>query len=128
MPQWDEYKQIAKGRGALALELYVITSTPTAPPEAVKAVLAEHLAYQRKLEEQGTLVLAGPLSDETGTQMQGSGMMIYRAESMEAATAMAEADPMHQQAARSFTLRKWLVNEGTINLSVGLSTGQIRFS
>jgi hypothetical protein len=51
-------------------------------------------------------------------------MIIYRAASMEAARALAEADPMHSAQARSYTLRKWLINEGSLNISIGLSTGQ----
>ena len=96
---------------------------PAGDPEAVKASLPDHLAYQRNLEESGRLLMAGPISDESGEQMIGAGMIIYRADSMEDATQLAEEDPMHKSGARSFCLRKWLVNEGRLNVSVGLSTG-----
>lgn len=121
MPAWETYKQEARARGALALELFVAVSAPVAAPEALRAVLPDHLAYQGELERAGKLAFAGPLSDETGTEMIGMGMMVYRAETFEAARALAEADPMHKAGARSFTLRKWLVNEGSLTLSVGLS-------
>lgn len=124
MVAWNEYKELARGRGALALELYVVESTPSSTPEKVKAVLPAHLEYQREMELNGKLVLAGPTSDATGEQMQGAGLIIYRANSMEEAEAMAKADPMHAEGARSFTLRKWLVNEGSLSISVGLSTGK----
>ena len=55
--------------------------------------------------------------------MQGAGMMIYRAVSLEEARALAEADPMHATGTRSFVLRRWLINEGSVTLHVGLSTG-----
>ena len=126
MVAWNDYKAIAKERGALALELYVVESTPKSSPEAVKAHLPAHLDYQRDLEQRGLLVLAGPLSDSTGESMEGAGMILYRAETMEAARALAENDPMHQSGARGFTLRKWLVNEGSITLNVGLSTGHAK--
>lgn len=122
MPAWDEYKAIARDRGALALEFYVVWSWPCAAAEVVKEVLPAHLAYQQDMETAGHLAMAGPLSDESGQEMQGAGMIIYRAESMEAARAMAEADPMHARGARRFDLRKWLVNEGGLTVSVGLST------
>ena len=124
MVAWTEYKQTAKERGALALELFVVESTPAKGPEAVKENLPAHLAYQRSLEEQGILVMAGPVSDPTGEEMFGGGLIIYRASSMDEATKLTSADPMHQSGARSFTLRKWLVNEGSISLNVGLSTGR----
>ena len=50
------------------------------------------------------------------------GMIIYRAESLDAARALADADPMHQSGARSYTMRRWMINEGSFNLNVGLST------
>ncbi|WP_417523636.1 YciI family protein [Marinovum sp.] len=128
MPSWDSYKTEARARGALALELYVAHSVPAGDPAAVKAALPDHLAYQARLEAEGKLALAGPLSDETGTQMEGMGMIVYRAESLEAARALAEADPMHRAGARSFTLRRWLINEGSLTLSVGLSGKTVALS
>ena len=125
MVAWADYKAEAKSRGALALELYVALSTPAKAPVDVKAALGDHLAYQAQLERDGALAFAGPMSDESGDQMQGMGMMIYRAESLEAARALAEADPMHARGARSFTLRRWMINEGSFTLSVGLSTNGI---
>lgn len=125
MVAWNDYKAQAKSRGALALELFVVRSTPAAAPEAVKASLPAHLDYQRSMEEAGKLVLAGPMSDLSGDNMQGDGMIIYRAASLAEARAMAEADPMHASGARSFEIRKWLVNEGSLTLGVGLSTGRV---
>lgn len=128
MPDWKDYKKEAKERGSLALELYVVESTPAKPPEEVKANLADHLSYQRSLEEAGVLAFAGPLSDLTGELMQGAGLIIYRSNSMEEAKKIADADPMHKAAARSYTLRKWLINEGSLSLNVGLSTGKVDFN
>lgn len=126
MVAWVEYKSHAMERGALALELYAAQSTPHGSPEDVKAHLADHLAYQAELERAGQLAFAGPMSDETGANMQGMGLIIYRAESLEAARALAEADPMHKSGARTFVLRRWLINEGSLTLQVGLSTGTAR--
>ena len=123
MVAWADYKAEAKSRGALALELYVVHSTPAKAPEDVKAALPDHLAYQAELERAGKLAFAGPMSDETGEHMQGMGLIIYRAESLNAARALAEGDPMHKSGARSFVLRRWMINEGSITLSANLSTG-----
>lgn len=128
MVAWAEYKATAKARGALALELYVAHSTPAKGPDDVKAALPDHLAYQAELERNGHLAFAGPLSDESGDQMQGMGLIIYRADTFEAARALAECDPMHKSGARSFVLRKWMINEGSLTLQVGLSTGGTRLS
>ena len=125
MVAWADYKSDAKKRGALALELFVAHSTPAKTPEDVKAALPDHLAYQARLEAQGQLAFAGPMSDETGEHMQGMGLIIYRAASFDAARALAEGDPMHKSGARSFILRRWMINEGSLNLSVGLSTNAV---
>jgi uncharacterized protein YciI len=122
MVAWTNYKADAKARGALALELYVATSTPAKEPQDVKAVLPDHLAYQAELERAGSLALAGPMSDESGENMQGMGLIIYRAESLEAARVLADNDPMHKSGARTYVMRRWMINEGSLNLSVGLST------
>ncbi len=65
------------------------------------------------------MAFAGPMSDETGTFMQGIGLIIYRAESLAAARALADADPMHKSGERTYVLRRWLINEGSFTLSVG---------
>ena len=123
MVAWADYKADAKSRGALALELYVAHSTPAKAPQDVKASLPDHLAYQADLERAGQLAFAGPMSDETGEHMQGMGLIIYRADSLEAARALADADPMHKSGARTFVLRRWMINEGSVTVSAKLSTG-----
>ena len=125
MVAWSEYKQIAQDRGSLALELFVAISTPVKSPQELKAALPEHLAYQSELEQSGALVFAGPLSDLTGEQMEGAGMVVYRAESLAAARTLAEADPIHTTGAREFTLRRWLVNEGSLTLDIKLSAQRV---
>ena len=57
----------------------MVMSTPVAPPEKVKEILPRHLEYQVKLQNDHSLVFAGPLSDDTGENMEGAGMIIYRA-------------------------------------------------
>ena len=121
MPNWEDYKKTARARGALALELYVVESTPKGDIELLQATLPDHLAYQKEMEAEGALVLAGPMSDESGMAMQGVGLIVYRAPSFEDAKALAEADPMHKAGARSFKLRRWLVNEGSLNITLSLS-------
>ena len=125
MVAWADYKADAKSRGALALELYVAMSTPAKEPQDVKASVPSHLAYQAELERDGSLAFAGPMSDESGEHMQGIGLIVYRAESLDAARALADADPMHKSGARTYVMRRWMINEGSLNLSVGLSTNGV---
>lgn len=127
MPAWNDYKSEAKARGSLAFELYAVTSTPAGDPAALKANLPDHLAYQGTQEKLGKLFLAGPMSDETGDLMEGVGLIIYRAASLDEARALAENDPMHLSGARTFTLRRWMVNEGALSFSMQLSAQSVGF-
>ena len=70
--------------------------------------------------------MAGPMSDLSGEMMEGVGMIVYRAESLEAATAITAADPMHQSGARDYTIRRWLVNEGSFQLDIKLSAQSVK--
>jgi len=126
MPAWSEYKQAAVERGSLALELYAVISTPAKSPEELKTHLPAHLDYQSEQEQQGRLVMAGPLSDLSGELMEGVGMIVYRAASLEAATALAEQDPMHKTGSREYTIRRWLVNEGSFQLDIKLSAQSVK--
>jgi len=128
MVAWTEYKSAAKERGSLAFELYVAHSTPAAPPEQLKEHLPSHLAYQASLEAAGSLAFAGPLSDLSGDHMEGMGMIVYRARSLEEAKSFAEADPMHSSGTRTYSLRRWMINEGSFQLNVQLSAQSVNFS
>ena len=125
MPKWEDYKNEAKSRGALAMELFVVRSIPAGDIDLVKATLPAHLAYQKEMEAAGSLVMAGPTSDATGEMMEAEGMIIYRAANLEAARAIADADPMHAAGARSYDVRKWLVNEGSLSFTVSLSSQSV---
>lgn len=84
------------------------------PGEMMK-VLPDHLAYQIEIEKNGTLFAAGPVDGEDGGRV--GGMIVYRAGSFEAARAIADADPMHAQGMRTYTINKWTLNEGGFTLS-----------
>lgn len=128
MPKWEDYKAKARARGALAFELYVVHSVPAGDPAAVAAALPDHLAYQAQQEAEGALVFAGPMSDESGEEMQGMGLIVYRARSYEHARQLTAKDPMHKTGARSYVLRRWMINEGSLTVSVRLSGQAVELS
>ena len=70
------------------------------------------------------LFAAGPFADDEEQAWEGEGMVILRANTLEEARSMAENDPMHKSGARTFRLRPWMLNEGSITLKVTYSNGK----
>jgi len=103
----------------LRQSLYVITTTPARGP-GMQDVLPAHLEYQIKMERDGILFGAGPLFEE-GTQTPYGGMIIVRAKSEAEARALADADPFHAAGLRSYTLNRWMLNEGAMTFTVRYS-------
>jgi uncharacterized protein len=121
---WNNLIKDGRDRGFLVKTLYAVSTVPVNGLAPVLAVLDEHAAYQVKLEEEGTMFVAGPFSSIDETEWEGEGFFVYRAESREEAIRIAEADPMHSSGARTFTVRTWLLNEGTFRVHINYSTGK----
>ena len=115
-PSWKDMIASATAKGMLAKELFVVFTEPTGDLAAVQEARAEHLKYQ------------GPFANDSGDAWSGEGMIIIRASSIEEATEIAQADPMHSSGARRFRIRPWLVNEGGFNLRVTFSDGKQRLA
>ena len=78
---------------------YLITTLRT--PEFQMSVRPDHLAYLDSLRQQGTLELAGPFTDKTG------GAYVIKADNLEAARAIAFADPLHLSKSSVLTVHEW---------------------
>ena len=115
---WEELVDFSRTQGLLAQRLYVVFSEPTGGLGPIRENIDRHLAYQAELEGEGTMFAAGPVATDDEQQWLGEGMFAYRADSMEAARRLAEGDPMHQSGARSYRIRPWLLNEGTMSVRV----------
>ena len=115
---WTELVQYSQDHGLLAKRLYVVLSEATNGTGPVMGALEPHLAYQGRLEADGTMFAAGPLSTDDEKSWAGDGMFVYRAASLAQARSLAEGDPMHQVGARRFRVRPWLLNEGSVSVRV----------
>ena len=106
----------------LQKQLYAIFTTPTGAIEQILENLAEHLAFQVSLEKEGVLYAAGPMWSDDEQSWDGDGLVVVRAASREEARAIAERDPMHISGARKFTVRPWMINEGTVTIRLDSSS------
>jgi uncharacterized protein YciI len=125
---WQDRLTNARAAGLLAREFFVVHSDPAGDLDKVRKCLKQHITFQKEIERAGNLFAAGPLSDETGTQWTGRGLIILRAENLAAAHAIAKADPMHSSGARTYTLLPWMMNEGKFTLDITLSEKSVSFS
>jgi uncharacterized protein YciI len=107
----------------LRKQLYVVLTKPAQGLEPIMKVLNEHLQFQMDLERRGIMFGAGPFWTDDEQSWEGEGMVIIRAESLAEAKRIAASDPMHKSGARTFTVRPWLLNEGTLTIKVSYSDG-----
>ena len=109
--------------GMLQKQLYVVHTKPTNGLGPVMQNIEPHLKFQIELEEKGIMFGAGPFWDDAEEKWEGEGMVIIRAGSLAEAREIADSDPMHKSGARSYTVRPWLLNEGTVTVKVRYSDG-----
>lgn len=121
---WNELLEWSRRQGLLAKRLYVVVSEPTNGLGPVLENLDPHVAYQTRLEKEGAMFAAGPLSDDAEQEWNGEGLFVYRADSRKDAVKLAEADPMHASGARKFVVRPWMLNEGTFSVRLYYSGGK----
>jgi len=114
---------IDASKGMLQKQLYVVFTTPENGLGPVMENLKEHLAFQIDLERRGIMFGAGPLWSDDEKDWLGEGMVIIRADSLEHAKKIAATDPMHAAGARSFKVRPWFLNEGTVTVKINFSDG-----
>lgn len=112
-------------KGTLQKQLYVIFTTPTNGMGPVMENLEKHLEFQVSLERDGIMFAAGPMWNDDETEWNGEGIVVVRAASRKDAEAIAAKDPMHASGARSYRVRPWLINEGTISLKLDLSSQKV---
>lgn len=107
-------------RGFLGKEVYVVVTRPVRSDGITEEMLALHLQNQVMLEKQGIMFAAGPLYSPE-TNLPDAGMFVLRAASFEEADAIAREDPLHKAGLRTYTLRKWRINEGSYTVTVNYS-------
>ena len=113
-------------RGYLAKQLYVVFTRPANGIGPIMENLAAHLAFQETLESDGIMFCAGPNWTDDEQAWEGDGMVVVRANSLAEAKEIASRDPMHISGARTFHVRPWFVNEGTLTIQLGFATGRFK--
>jgi uncharacterized protein len=113
---------------SLAKLFYLITSGAIASLDLLNRYLPAHLEYLHSLETTGVLLGAGPLFSEDGQYFAGNGMIIIRAASLEAAHKIAADDPLHENKVRQYQIQPWLLNEGSLSITVSFSNSSVKIN
>ena len=87
-------------------------------------LLAQHLEYMIAVEKAGKILASGPLDFGKSSD----GMTILRVESEVEAREIATNDPFVKNGVRSFTMREWLVMEGSFGIRVNFSDRSIEIA
>lgn len=116
---------VEASKGTLQKQLYAIFTMPTNGLGPIMENLEKHLEFQVGLECDGIMFAAGPMWNDAETEWNGEGIVVVRAASRKDAEAIAAKDPMHVSGARSYRVRPWMINEGTINLRLDLSSQKV---
>jgi len=122
-PQIGARDVLNASAGCLQKQMYVYFTRPANGMGPVMENLEEHLKFQVELEQKGVMFGAGPFWTDDEERWEGEGMVIIRAGSLAEARRIAESDPMHVSGAREFTIRPWLLNEGSVTMRITYSDG-----
>ena len=90
------------------MNYYIYILTIAVERSVYEVHLPAHREYLQQLDAAETLVLSGPFTDRRG------GMVLIRAESEEAARAVAEADPLVKSGVDTYELRHWRITGGDL--------------
>jgi len=115
-------------KAMLQKQLYAVFTTPADGLGPVFANIEEHLKFQVELERKGIMFAAGPMWTDDEQSWEGEGLVIIRAASREEAVKIAETDPMHISGARTFKVRPWMINEGSLTVHFDFSTQNFEIS
>lgn len=113
----------------LGLRLYVAlwALAPGVRSDDLLPTLPTHLEFLHELEERGILFASGPLHDDDVPAAPGGGMSIFRVASLDEARALVDREPFVVAGLRTYVLKRWTFNEGSImlRLNVGVGTYEV---
>ncbi len=99
----------------------------TRDPALLHANIGAHLRWMIAAEQDGHIMLSGPVAPGDG-EVQLDGLTIIRAASLADAHALAQQDPFIKLGAVSYELREWTVNEGALTVTLSLSDSTVRIA
>ena len=117
-----EYDDAAAREQARAMDkalyyVYLLKKGPTWSPDStpeIDALQQAHVANMRRLQDEGKLVLNGPLLDSFQLSGEIRGVGVLKASSMSEAREWIDTDPMVKVGRLVFELHAWMVGKGIL--------------
>lgn len=106
--------------GMLQKPLYAALRTPC-DLTRFGELLERHLQWAIAAERRGELFASGPFTEEGGTPGALGGLSILRAGSLEEAERIIAGDPFISEGVYGATVRKWMLMEGGLTITVRFS-------
>ncbi|MBI2724764.1 MAG: hypothetical protein HYX42_00800 [Polaromonas sp.] len=112
-------QEIERLKSLMLKKSYYVMFRKVIDRSKLAAVLLDHYHWIIALEKKGLVFASGPLFEADGSQ--GVGMTVFRASSEEEASALAAGDPFCALGAMTFTIQRWQLNEGRIQIHLDIS-------
>lgn len=106
--------------GMLQKPLYAVLRTPH-DLSRFGALIEQHLHWAIAAERRGELFASGPFVEDGGTPGAVGGLSILRAGSLEEAERIIAGDPFISGGVYTATVRKWMLMEGGVTVTVRFS-------
>lgn len=111
--------EVERLKARMLKKSYYVMFREVVDTSRISAAVLDHYHWIIGLEKEGRVFASGPLFEADGSQ--GVGMTVFRAGSAEEAAALAAGDPFCTTGAVRFSIRRWQLNEGRLQLHVDLS-------
>lgn len=112
-------EEIERLKSRMLMKSYYVMFRDVVDRSKMAAAALDHYRWIIGLEKQGRVFASGPLFEADGSQ--GTGMTVFRADSVEEASTLAASDPFCVCGGVTFTIRRWQLNEGRLQLHLDLS-------
>ena len=112
-----EAREVAASMGRAIYYVYLLKKGPTWSPDStpeIDALQEAHLDNLRRLEEEGKLVLNGPLLDAFQLSGEIRGIGVLKARSLAEAKEWISTDPMVKSGRLVAELHAWMIARGVL--------------
>jgi uncharacterized protein YciI len=120
----EETAELDRIRAAMVKQEYFVMHRRSIAPHLKPAAMLAHFRWIVEMEKSGHILLTGGIFNKDGTQSEG--LTIFRAESWEAAEALAASDPVIIAGADSYYIERFRLGGGRFTVSVDFSDQSYR--